>query len=152
MQRAWLTSGVVVVAIPSVLASILLLPAFLSSSLVVSAVLLFFGSTCLTLPVAPAEALVSDVVPGDLRGRAAAIRSVVRALTALSPLVVGVISDATELSTALAMLTPLYAIGGLVMLLAARTYPADLAAVGAAAVRSADAPSLSQPAVVVDQS
>ncbi len=106
-----------------------------AASLPIAAVLLFFGSLCLTTPVAPSEALVSDVVPGALRGRAAAIRSVVRAISALSPLLVGVLSDATDLSTALAMLTPLYAIGGLVMLLAARTYPADLAFVAADATR-----------------
>ena len=134
LARGILNARVYVVAVPSVLASVLLLPAFLSSSIAVSAVCLFFGSLCLTLPVAPAEALVSDVVHGNLRGRAAAIRSVVRALTALAPLIVGVISDATDLSTALALMTPLYAVGGLVMLLAARTYPSDLAAAGEAAL------------------
>lgn len=123
-------------AVASVLASILLLPAFLTSSLTLAAVLLFFGSFCLTTPVAPSEALVSDVVPSELRGRAAAVRSVVRALAALSPLLVGVLSDATSLSTALALLTPLYGVGGLVMLLAARTYPADLARVVAEASAS----------------
>ena len=81
-----------VTAVASVLAIVFLLPAFLTSSLAVAAVLLFFGSLCLTMPVAPSEALVSDVVPGDLRGRASAIRSVVRALSALSPLLVGLLS------------------------------------------------------------
>jgi predicted MFS family arabinose efflux permease len=134
LRRGVLNARVYVTAVSSVLASVILLPAFLTSSLVLAAVLLFFGSICLTVPVAPAEALVSDVVPVDLRGRAAAIRSIVRALAALSPLIVGVISDATDLSTALAALTPMYAIGGVVMLLAARTYPSDLAAVGAGAI------------------
>src|SRR5204862_2036248 len=99
------------------------------------ATLLFFGSLCLTIPVAPSEALVSDVVPGDLRGRASAIRSLVRALSALSPLLVGYLSGVTDLATALAILSPPYAIGGLVLLLAARTYPSDLAAVGLRAER-----------------
>jgi predicted MFS family arabinose efflux permease len=128
---------VYVTAVSSVLASVLLLPAFLTSSLPLAATLLFVGSTCLTIPVAPSEALVSDVVPSGLRGRAAAIRSVVRALSALAPLIVGALSDATDLPTALALVTPLYAIGGLVMLMAARTYPADLAFVAAASRRSA---------------
>lgn len=136
LRRGVANARVYVTAVSSVLASVLLLPAFLTSSLLVAAVLLFFGSLCLTVPVAPSEALVSDVVPSELRGRAAAIRSVVRALSALSPYLVGVLSDATDLPTALAMITPLYAIGGLVMLLAARTYPADLAAVAAQARRS----------------
>jgi hypothetical protein len=76
------------------------------------------------------------VVPSQLRGRAAAVRSVVRALAALSPLIVGALSDAFDLPTALALVTPLYAIGGLVMLLAARTYPADLAFVAAESRRT----------------
>jgi MFS family permease len=136
LQRGVTNARVYVAASASVLASLLLLPAFLTSSLPLAAVLLFFGSLCLTTPVAPSEALVSDVVPGQLRGRAAAIRSIVRALSALAPLIVGVLSDATDLATALAIITPLYAIGGLVMLLAARTYPADLAFVAAAARRN----------------
>jgi predicted MFS family arabinose efflux permease len=136
LRRGIANARVYVTAVASVLASVLLLPAFLTSSLPLAAVLLFFGSMCLTMPVAPSEALVSDVVPGELRGRAAAIRSVVRALSALSPLLVGILSDATDLPTALAMLTPLYAIGGLVMLLAAHSYPADLAFVAAEARRT----------------
>lgn len=135
LRRGVLNARVYVTAVASVLASLLLLPAFLSTSLPLTAVLLFFGSLCLTVPVAPTEALVSDVVPPQLRGRAAAIRSIVRAVSALSPLLVGILSDTFALNVALALLAPLYGIGGLVMLLAARTYPADLAFVVADAER-----------------
>jgi len=135
LRRGMLNARVYVTVVASVLASVFLLPAFLTSSLAVAATLLFFGSLCLTIPVAPSEALVSDVVPGDLRGRASAIRSLVRALSALSPLLVGYLSGVTDLATALAILSPLYAVGGLVMLFAARTYPSDLAAVGLRAER-----------------
>jgi predicted MFS family arabinose efflux permease len=140
LRRGMTNARVHVTAVSSVLASVFLLPAFLSSSLPRAAVLLFFGSLCLTIPVAPSEALVSDVVPSELRGRAAAIRAVVRALSALAPLIVGALSDATDLPTALAIVTPLYAVGGLVMLFAARTYPADLAFVAAEARRSMSSP------------
>lgn len=140
LRRGVVNARVYVAAVASVLASILLLPGFLTSSLALAAVLLFAGSTCLTIPVAPSEALVADVVPSELRGRAAAIRSVVRALSAFAPLIVGALSDASDLSTALAAITPLYAIGGLVMLMAARTYPADLAFVAAASRRTAAVP------------
>lgn len=136
LRRGVTNARVYVTAVSSVLASLLLLPAFLTSSLGLAATLMFFGSFCLTAPVAPSEALMSDVVPGELRGRAAAIRSIVRALAALSPLIVGALSDATDLPTALALVTPLYAIGGIVMLFAARTYPADLAFVAAEARRT----------------
>jgi predicted MFS family arabinose efflux permease len=137
LRRGIVNARVYVAAVSSVLATALLLPAFLTSSLPAAAVLLFLGSLCLTTAIAPSEALVSDVVPGELRGRAAAIRSVVRALSALAPLIVGALSDATDLPTALAIVTPLYAVGGLVMLLAARSYPADLAYVASLAARTA---------------
>ena len=136
LRRGVVNARVYVTAAASVAASFLLIPAFLTGSLPTAAVLLFFGSFCLTVPVAPSEALFSDVVPGELRGRAASVRAVVRALSALAPFIVGVLSDATDLQTALALVTPLYAIGGLVMLFAARSYPADLAFVAAEARRS----------------
>jgi predicted MFS family arabinose efflux permease len=129
LRRGDVNARVHVVAASSVLASVFLLPAFLSTSLVIASVSLFFGSLFLTMPVAPAEALVTDVVPVELRGRASAVRSVVRSVAALSPFVVGVLSEATDLSTALAIVSPLYALGGLLMLLAAKSYPGDLAVV-----------------------
>jgi predicted MFS family arabinose efflux permease len=136
LRRGITNARVYVSAVGGILASALLVPAFLSSSLAAAAVLLFFGSFFLSLPIAPTEALMSDVVPGELRGRAAAIRSIVRALSALAPLAVGALADATDLPTALAIVSPLYAIGGFVMFFAARTYPADLAFVAAEARRT----------------
>ncbi len=135
LRRGIVNARVYVTAISSVLASVFFLPGFLTKSLPVAAVLLFFGSLFLTTPIAPSEALMSDVVPAALRGRAAAIRSIVRALAALAPLVVGLLADAFDLPRALAMVTPLYAIGGLVMLLAARSYPTDLASAAAETAR-----------------
>jgi predicted MFS family arabinose efflux permease len=142
LRRGDVNARVHVTAGASVLASAFLLPAFLTSSLIVASICLFFGSLFLTMPVAPAEALVSDVVPGELRGRASSVRSVVRALAALSPPIVGVISEATDLSTALAIVSPLYAIGGLLMLLAAKSYPGDLASVATQARASLSSGSL----------
>ena len=131
LKRGVRNARVYVTAVTSVLATVFFMPAFFSHNLGFSAIFLFLGSACMTAPIAPSEALTSDVVPGDLRGRAAAIRSIVRALSALAPLVVGVLADKFSLSHALAIVSPLYAIGGLVMLLAAKTYPADLAFVAA---------------------
>jgi predicted MFS family arabinose efflux permease len=131
LKRGVLNARVYVSAVLSMLAAVFMFPAFYVHSLNAAAVLMFFGSFCLTAPVAPSEALTSDVVPGHLRGRAAAIRSIVRALSALAPWLVGIVSDRTGLPTALAVFTPSFAIGGIVMLFAAKTYPADLAAVAA---------------------
>lgn len=135
LRRGVLNARVYVTAVGSVLATVFFLPAFLTDSLPLAAVLLFFGSFCMTTPVAPSEALMQDVVPGALRGRAASIRSIVRALSALAPFIVGVLADRFDLPTALAIITPLYGIGGLLMLLAARSYPGDLAFVAAEARR-----------------
>ncbi len=135
LRRGVLNARVYVTAVSSVFATLFLVPAFLTGSLALAAILLFLGSLSMTMPVAPSEALMSDVVPGELRGRAAAIRSIVRALSALAPFIVGVLSDATSLPTALAIIAPMYAVGGLVMLFAARSYPADVAFVAAEARR-----------------
>ncbi len=135
LRRGVVNARVYVTAAASVLASVFFLPGFLTSSLPAATVLLFFGSLFLTIPIAPSEALMSDVVPAARRGRAAAIRSIVRALAALAPWVVGLLADASSLPTALAIVTPLYAIGGLVMLLAARSYPTDLASAAAETAR-----------------
>lgn len=131
LARGVLNARVYVSSVLSILAAVFFFPAFYVHSLTLVAMLMFFGSFCLTAPVAPSEALTSDVVPGELRGRAAAIRSIVRALSALAPWLVGIVSDRTGLAHALAFFTPSFAIGGIVMLFAAKTYPADLAAVAA---------------------
>ena len=50
------------------------------------------GGVFLTLPVAPADAMLTDVVVAPLRGRAAALRSIVRSLGGLTPLVIGALN------------------------------------------------------------
>lgn len=129
LKRGVLNARVYVSAVLSILAAVFFFPAFYVHSLNVVAALMFVGSFCLTAPVAPSEALTSDVVPPELRGRAAAIRSIVRALAAMSPWLVGIVSDHIGLARALAVFTPSFAVGGIVMLFAAKTYPTDLAAV-----------------------
>ncbi|MGH9137261.1 MAG: MFS transporter [Acidimicrobiales bacterium] len=132
LRRGVVNARVFVAAFAAVAASVLLVPAVLTDSLALAAVLLFFGTLCLTTPIAPSEALLADVVPSAIRGRAAGMRAVVRSLAALAPWVVGRLSDATDLQTALAAVVPLYGVGGLVMLLAARSYPGDVAIAGGA--------------------
>jgi MFS family permease len=141
LRRGYVNARVYVTAAGSVAASVVLVPAFASTSLAVTAPLFFLGGVFLTLPVAPSEAMVSDVVVSELRGRAATIRSVVRALSATGPLLVGWLSstlgdDADSLRWALVAITPVYAVGGLLMLRAARHYPADLAYVVAESRRA----------------
>lgn len=127
LARGVVNARVYVVAYGSIAGTLVLAPALASTALIVTVPLLLVGGALLTLPVAPAEALVSDVVVAELRGRAATVRSVVRALSAVGPLVVGVLADAIGLRAALVALTPLYAVGGVIMLGAARHYPSDVA-------------------------
>src|SRR5262249_14388076 len=113
------------------------------------AALLFLGGVMLTLPIAPAEALCTDVVPPELRGRGAMVRQVVRTASYAGPYLIGVVavgiasrsdglSSTVGLHWAIVSVCPLYALGGLIMLLAVRYYPRDIAYVVAhARARSA---------------
>lgn len=127
MSRGVVCARVYVVAISSIAASILLAPAFASTDLPVTVPLFALGGIAVTLPVAPAEAMFTDVVVSRLRGRAASVRSALRSLSTAGPLVIGFMSSLLGLRLALVALTPIYAIGGIVVLLALRTYPRDLA-------------------------
>jgi len=148
LARGVLNARVYVVAFGSIAASLVLVPAFATTHLWLTAPLLLAGGAFLTLPIAPAEALVTDVIVADLRGRAAAVRSIVRSLSSAGPLVVGVMSTAfishlamdkaDGLRWALVVLSPVYAVGGLIMLLAARSYPSDVAFVVSEARRAGE--------------
>jgi len=135
LRRGIVNARIYVVVVSSMIATAAFIPGFASSSLVVTLPFFLIGGIFLTLPVAPADALLTDVVVAPLRGRAAALRSVVRSVAGIAPLVIGALKGPFGLQTALVAVTPIYAVGGLIMLLAARTYPADLAFVAAEARR-----------------
>jgi MFS family permease len=155
LKRGVINARVYVVAFGSMAATVVLLPAFASTSLLVTAPLLCIGGMFLTLPVAPAEALVSDVVVAPLRGRAASVRSVVRTISNIGPLLIGELAVAFEsggfskgdaLRWALVALTPIYALGGAIVLFAVRTYPADVAFVVAESSRTTTEDGSGEPA------
>ena len=127
LRRGIVNARIYVCVVASLVATALFVPGFASHNIVVTAVLFVIGGVFLTLPVAPADALLTDVVVAELRGRAAALRSVVRSAAGLAPLVIGGLKEFTDLRTALVVFTPIYAVGGLIMLMAARYYPGDLA-------------------------
>lgn len=136
LRRGIVNARVYVSGISPLVATALFVPAFVSRNLAVTAVLFIIGGVFLTLPVAPADALLTDVVVAPLRGRAAALRSVVRSGAGLAPLIIGGLKAASDLRTALILFTPIYAVGGLIMLVAARHYPSDLAFVVAETERT----------------
>jgi MFS family permease len=127
LRRGVVNARIYVVVVSSVIATVAFVPAFLSTELLVTLPLFFVGGIFLTLPVAPADALLTDVVVAPLRGRAAGLRSVVRSAAGLMPVVIGGLKGVYDLRIALVIVTPVYAVGGLIMLIAARTYPSDLA-------------------------
>ena len=130
LRRGVLNGKVYFITITSVLGTILLMLAFASPTLWITAPLFFLGGFCMTAPVAPAETLMTDVVVCDLRGRAAMIRSIVRTLSSVGPLIVGGLSvllgGGTAIRWALVALLPVYAIGGIICLGARRSYAKDL--------------------------
>jgi MFS family permease len=127
MRRGVVCARVYVIAFASLAATPLLAAAFASTDLPVTLPLFAFGGVAVTLPVAPSEAMLTDVVVARLRGRAASVRSIVRSVSTIGPLIIGAVSTVIGLRLALVSLTPIYAIGGLLVLLALRTYPRDLA-------------------------
>jgi MFS family permease len=127
LRRGIVNARVYVVAASSLIATVLMIPAFAASTLAVTVPLFLVGGFFLTLPLAPADAMLTDVVVAPLRGRAAALRAIVRSLAGLMPFVIGLLKELNDLRFALVAVTPIYAVGGLIVLLAARTYPADLA-------------------------
>jgi MFS family permease len=143
LRSGHVNARVYVAALGAIGATLVLVPAFASTNLLVSAPLLFVGGILLTIPIAPAEALCTDVVLPELRGRGATVRLVVRTLSWAGPYLIGLISDQIAPNTALGLrwaivtVCPLYALGGLIMLGAARYYPRDIAYVIAHTRRSA---------------
>jgi MFS family permease len=143
LRRGHVNARVYVAAFGAIGATLVLVPAFASTNLLVSAPLLFVGGVLLTIPIAPAEALCTDVVLPGLRGRGATVRLVVRTLSWAGPYLIGLISDQIAPNTALGLrwaivtVCPFYALGGLIMLGAARYYPRDIAYVIAHTRRSA---------------
>lgn len=131
MRRGQVNARIYVVSFASLAATAFLLPAFISTNLTLTTPLFLLAGLFITLPIAPADAILQDVVVAPLRGRASAMRSAVRALGSLAPVTIGALADVFDLRVAFIILTPLYAIGGIVMLAAAKTYPADLAYVAA---------------------
>jgi MFS family permease len=135
LRRGHINARVYVAAFGAIGATLALAPAFASTNLAVTVPLVFVGGILLTFPVAPGEAMCTDVVPHQLRGRGATVRQVVRTASYAGPYLIGLISvlispnSAVGLRWAIVVACPLYALGGLIMLLAARTYPRDIATV-----------------------
>ena len=122
-------------------ASVLLVPVFVASSLVVALPFLVLAGGFLTAPIAPLEAARLDVVHPQLRGRTESARMIARvAAQASAPLVFGVLSSqlggggAAGLQLAFLLMLPLLAASSVCLMIAVRHYPSEVAAVDASEV------------------
>ena len=109
-------------------AVVTLLISFGFDSLPVIVPLFIASGFLIGIPMAPLSAVALDIMVPHLRGRAAAIRSVLRvSAVAVAPILFGYLSDQYGLRTALLAIAPMLGVGGLITLLAIRTYPRDMA-------------------------
>lgn len=144
---AWLRRGrasarVLVPAIGYTAVAVLFAPALLTTWLLFALPLIVVAAAMLAAANPPLDAARLDIVTGRLWGRAESVRTLLRlSAEALAPLLFGVVADhlggpardqnAAGLRDAfLIMLVPLLA-NGLIVLLAARGYPADVATASA---------------------
>jgi MFS family permease len=105
-----------VAAAAQVVGVVLLVPAFAVHGTAAMLVLFALGAVTLTMPNAPLSALRADVIHPDLRGRGAALQSVLYATAAAaSPLVIGLISDQIGLRGALLVVLPMMGVGGVAL-------------------------------------
>jgi predicted MFS family arabinose efflux permease len=117
-------------------AAVVLVPVFVVSSLAVALPFLVVAGALLTAPVAPLEAARLDVVHPQLRGRAESARMIARvAAQAAAPLLFGLLSSelggggAEGLQLAFLLLLPLLGASSIFLMVAARHYPHEVAAV-----------------------
>jgi MFS family permease len=77
--------------------------------------------------MAPANAVLLDIMVPLLRGRAAAVRSLLRvAAIAGAPVLFGFLSDQYGLRSAMLMVAPALGFAGLITLVAVKTYKRDM--------------------------
>ena len=153
LARGRLCARLTVAATGYIVAAVVLVPAFLTTSLAIAIPLMMVGAAFVAAPNSPGDAARLDVVPAAMWGRTEAIRTFVRTvLEASAPLLFGFVSQvlgggasaglgagvdkktahvsaaaaAGLAHTFLIMLLPLAA-AGLLLLRARRTYPTDVA-------------------------
>jgi len=129
-----ISARVIVGACSYIASALVLVPGLLLHSLLAAAPFYIVGAVCLAAPIPVLDAVRLDVVNPALWGRAEGIRTLARiGAEALAPVTFGVLADSLAgggnagLQLAfLIMLVPLLA-NGLILLLATRTYPRDVA-------------------------
>lgn len=151
--RVWVTAGAFFIAV------IGFIPAFLLSALIPASVFFFFAALGLGATIPPLNAARLDIMHSRLWGRAESLRNTLRYLpVAVSPYIFGLVSDILVprstghalhpghgLGMTFMFMLSLLLISGLVMFIAALSYPRDVAtAIASEHASSAMTPSPSE--------
>lgn len=134
VQRGKLNGRLWISSVGYVLAALAAYPAFLTHSLPVALVFFTLAAFFIAGAGPPLDAVRIDVIVPELRGRAEAIRQVVRTIAeGGAPVVIGLLASglaggAKGLQLAFLITLPALALNGLIMLVALRTYQPDIAA------------------------
>ena len=106
-----------VAGISRLISAPLFIAAFLVGYTPLMLILLAFGALFLVAAIPPLNAARVDVLHPDLRGRGTSLDAVTQSLSsAASPVIYGIIADASDLRTAYLVLIPLVALAGLILL------------------------------------
>jgi MFS family permease len=130
LRKNIVNGRIIVAAWSNILAGLCLWPAFALHSLFAGLPLFFFGGACITAPTPVMDAVRLDIVHPQLWGRAESFKTFIRiGAEAAAPLLFGVLADAVGLKTTILVLVPALTASGVILLLALRTYPRDMASV-----------------------
>jgi MFS family permease len=136
LRRGVVNARVWVLAISLIAGPLMFVPALLIGSLWAAVPFFVLAGFLLSLPAPVNDAIMTDVVVPELRGRSAAAKGALQAWANIGPALVGGISwlalhnglsKAMGLKIGLLSMVPLYLAGGLLALMALRYYPGDLA-------------------------
>ena len=116
-HSGYTSARISVAGISRVISAPLFIGAFLVGYTPLMLVLLAFGALFLVAAIPPLNAARVDVLHPDLRGRGTSLDAVTQSLSsAASPVIYGIIADASDLRTAYMVLIPLAGIAGLILL------------------------------------
>ena len=132
-HSGYTSARISVAGISRVISAPLFIAAFLVGYTPLMLILLAFGALFLVAAIPPLNAARADVLHPDLRGRGTSLDAVTQSLSsAASPVIYGIIADASDLRTAYMVLIPLAGVAGLILLtFALASYRSDEQAVQA---------------------
>lgn len=134
VKRGRLNGRIMVAAIAALITTLLFIPPFVTHSAFTALPYIIAAGFALTAQNPPIDAARLDIMPPLLWGRAEGVRSFVRtAAQALAPLIFGLLADWIGLRTTFAVMLLPFLASGIILIMARRTYPRDVATAAASA-------------------